>query len=83
MVESDAVGLLTLDEHDVSRMKTLMQKYRDLPMDLADAALVRVAEREKIPHRIFTWTGATFGRTDRQVSARSRFSQTTRETSVG
>ena len=30
-----------------------MRKYRDLPMDLADAALVRVAERERI-RRIFT-----------------------------
>jgi predicted nucleic acid-binding protein len=30
-----------------------MWKYRDLPMDLADAALVRVAEREHI-RRIFT-----------------------------
>jgi hypothetical protein len=27
-------------------MRELMEKYRDLPMDLADAALVRVAERE-------------------------------------
>jgi predicted nucleic acid-binding protein len=30
-----------------------MRKYKDLPMDLADAALVRVAEREKLA-RIFT-----------------------------
>ena len=29
-------------------MRDLMRKSRDLPMDLADAALVRVAEREKI-----------------------------------
>src|SRR6266571_2713790 len=35
------------------RMRDLMRKYKDLPMDLADAALVRVAEREKLP-RIFT-----------------------------
>jgi len=34
-------------------MRELMRKYRDLPMDLADAALVRVAEREKIS-RVFT-----------------------------
>ena len=31
----------------------LMEKYRDLPMDLADAALVRVAERESLTE-IFT-----------------------------
>ena len=30
-----------------------MEKYRDLPMDLADAALVRVAERESI-RRVLT-----------------------------
>jgi hypothetical protein len=30
-----------------------MKKYRMLPMDLADAALVAVAERERI-RRIFT-----------------------------
>jgi len=34
-------------------MKELMRKYRNLPMDLADAALVRVAERERL-RRIFT-----------------------------
>jgi uncharacterized protein len=33
-------------------MRELMRKYRDLPMDL-DAALVRVAERERL-RRIFT-----------------------------
>lgn len=37
----------------MSRMRELMKKYRDLPMDLADAALVAVAEREKV-RRIFT-----------------------------
>ena len=30
-----------------------MDKYRDLPMDLADAALVRVAERERL-RTVFT-----------------------------
>ena len=38
---------------DFPRMRELMRKYRDLPMDLADAALVRVAEREGL-RRIFT-----------------------------
>ncbi len=35
-------------------MKTLMRKYRSLPMDFADAALVRVAERERLT-RILTF----------------------------
>jgi uncharacterized protein len=47
--------LLTADltTGDCTRMRHLMRKYRDLPMDLADAALVAVAERERIS-RIFT-----------------------------
>ena len=35
------------------RVRELMRKYRDLPMDVADAALVAVAEREGIT-RVFT-----------------------------
>jgi hypothetical protein len=53
MLGTCAVGLLPLDQADISRIKQLMDKYRDLPMDLADAALVRVAEREKV-RRIFS-----------------------------
>jgi predicted nucleic acid-binding protein len=52
-LESGALALASLDEQDAPRMRELMEKYRDLPMDLADAALVRVAEREEIT-RIFT-----------------------------
>jgi predicted nucleic acid-binding protein len=53
MIESGAVEVLPVGIDDVVRMKELMRKYRDLPMDLADAALVRVAERERL-RRIFT-----------------------------
>jgi predicted nucleic acid-binding protein len=53
MIECGAVEILLLRNEDVARMKELMRKYRDLPMDLADAALVRVAERERL-RRIFT-----------------------------
>lgn len=52
-VETDALTLAPLDEADAPRMRELMEKYRDLPMDLADAALVRIAEREDLT-RIFT-----------------------------
>jgi len=48
MIEDGALGLAELDEDDLARMKSLMRKYRDLPMDFADAALVRVAERERL-----------------------------------
>ena len=52
-MESAEVELLPLGATDSARMRQLMHKYRDLPMDLADAALVRIAERERIS-RIFT-----------------------------
>ena len=52
-LETDALALAPLDERDAPRMRELMEKYRNLPMDLADAALVRVAERESLTE-IFT-----------------------------
>ena len=52
-LESGALILSPLDEQDAPRMRELMEKYRDQPMDLVDAALVRVAEREDLT-RIFT-----------------------------
>ena len=45
-LEDEAIALLPLDRDDVPRVRELMWKYRDRPMDFADAALVRVAERE-------------------------------------
>lgn len=53
MIERQAVEIVPLTIDDVSRIRDLMQQYRDLPMDLADAALVRVAERERIS-QVFT-----------------------------
>jgi hypothetical protein len=53
MIESGALALFSLDSSDVPRARELIRKYRDLPMDVADAALVRIAEREGI-RRIFT-----------------------------
>lgn len=52
-LDTPALAILPLTKDDGPRMKELMRKYRDLPMDFADAALVRVAEREKI-RRVFT-----------------------------
>lgn len=48
MVEADALDFAPLDRSDAARMHALMDKYGDLPMDLADAALVRVAERDRM-----------------------------------
>ncbi|HUF24303.1 MAG TPA: hypothetical protein VMN81_09260 [Vicinamibacterales bacterium] len=52
-VETGGLTLSSLDDLDAPRMRELMEKYRDLPMDLSDAALVRVAERDNL-NDIFT-----------------------------
>jgi len=59
MVELEALVLLPLDARDTPRMRDLMRKYKDLPMDLADAALVCVAERERL-RRVFTLDRSDF-----------------------
>ena len=49
-------GLLVLHEltpAETARMAALMEQYRDLPMDLADASLVAVAESLGL-RRVFT-----------------------------
>lgn len=47
MIERSWIRVLPLGLDHVPRLRELMAKYRDLPMDFADAALVRLAEREK------------------------------------
>jgi uncharacterized protein len=53
LAEVSPIEFAPLGPDDMPAMRDLMRKYRDLPMDLADAALVRVAEREGL-RRIFT-----------------------------
>ena len=48
MLVRGAVQLLPLGPEDVPRIRELMRQYSDRPMDLADAALIRVAEREGV-----------------------------------
>jgi len=60
MLGVGGVQLIELGLDDSPRMRELMWKFRDLPMDLADAALVRVAERERI-RRVFTIDRRDFG----------------------
>lgn len=48
MLEDQRIRLLSLTVEDIPALRALMEKYRDLPMDLADAALVHVAEREDL-----------------------------------
>ena len=53
MVERGAIAMLPLDASDIPRIRELMRKYSNRPMDLADAAILRVAEREHL-RKIFT-----------------------------
>ena len=43
-VETGAIAFYTLLDADALRMRTLMDRYNDAPMDLADASLVTAAE---------------------------------------
>ncbi|HEY6329547.1 MAG TPA: hypothetical protein VI756_09420 [Blastocatellia bacterium] len=41
---SSAVAIYSLTEDETGRMSVLMEKYKDVPMDLADASLIVIAE---------------------------------------
>ena len=47
-IESGDLLIDPLGVDDLPGVRLLLKKYRDVPMDLADATLVRVAEREGI-----------------------------------
>jgi len=53
MIERGALRVLPLEVGDIPSVRSLMQKYSDLPMDFADATLVQIANREKI-RKVFT-----------------------------
>ena len=53
MVERGDIRIEHTTTNDFARVATLMQKYRDLPMNFADATLVALAERLG-SKRIFT-----------------------------
>lgn len=53
MIERRALQLLGLDAEDMPKVRSLLEKYGDLPMDFADATLVHVANRERI-QTVFT-----------------------------
>jgi predicted nucleic acid-binding protein len=60
LIESGRLHLLGLDASDAPRIRALMRKYRDLPMDLADASLVAVGERDGV-NKVFTLDRREFG----------------------
>ena len=55
-----AVQVFALDESHLPRLAALIEQYRDLPMDLADASLVLLAEHLR-SGRIFSTDRRDFG----------------------
>jgi predicted nucleic acid-binding protein len=53
MLERGVLQIAEVSAAMLGRMRALMEKYRDLPMDLADASLVALAEERGLS-RIFT-----------------------------
>ena len=53
MIAQGPIQVLSLSPSDLPGIRELMIKYSNRPMNLADAALIRVAEREGI-RQIFT-----------------------------
>jgi hypothetical protein len=47
-LRSGAVRVLPVSDPDLPEIDLLMRKYRDRPMDFADATLVRLARRQKL-----------------------------------
>jgi predicted nucleic acid-binding protein len=47
-IRSGAVTVLPISDRDFSDLDSLMAKYRDRPMDFADATLVHLAQREAL-----------------------------------
>lgn len=60
MAQQKEIEIAQQGESDYVRMRVLMEKYQDLPMDLADASLVVLAENEGL-RDIFTLDHADFG----------------------
>jgi predicted nucleic acid-binding protein len=58
-IRSGAITVLPLSDRDLPDLAELMWKYRDRPMDFADATLVHLAGRESIP-AVFTVDHADF-----------------------
>jgi predicted nucleic acid-binding protein len=48
LLRCGAVTVLPIGDQDLPELETLMRRYRDRPMDFADATLVHLAERESL-----------------------------------
>jgi predicted nucleic acid-binding protein len=58
-LSSGAVALMTIGHSELPAVHALMSRYRDRPMDFADATLVHLAKRESLA-TVFTVDYADF-----------------------
>lgn len=70
LVRSGALTIRPIADDALARLDELMHRYRDRPMDFADATLVYLAERERIT-TIFTIDRADFS--TYRISGRKAF----------
>ena len=68
--DSGAVIMAEISDNELPAIRGLMLRYRDLPMDFADATLVHLASREDIP-AILTVDQADFS--TYRIAGRRRF----------
>lgn len=47
-IERGGLTLYELTRNDIAQMRSMMEKYSDIPMDLADATLMYIANKEQI-----------------------------------
>lgn len=51
-VELGALTLYEISQNDIAHIRAMMEKYSDIPMDLADASLMYIADRQSIKNII-------------------------------
>jgi predicted nucleic acid-binding protein len=50
LLRTGAIQVLSIDNQDMAAIESLMLRYRDRPMDFADATLVHLAQRESVSY---------------------------------
>jgi len=70
LLGSGILTVLPIDDGDLPQLEALMLRYRDRPMDFADATLVHLAERESLT-TVFTVDHDDFE--TYRISGRKRF----------
>jgi predicted nucleic acid-binding protein len=70
-IKRGAMQLVNLDYEDLERLIELTQRYANVPMDLADASLIVIAERMDIRHIVTIDSDFTIYRTENKEYLRN------------